>query len=64
MDNENEKSQINQKRYSKTPLYALSKLAEQAKIHLIYVFKDVVYMCKKVLLEKQFFTKSRDLSPL
>ena len=48
MDNENEKSQINQKRYSKTLLYALSKLAEQAKIHLTYVFKDVVYMCEKV----------------
>ena len=64
MDNENEKSQINQKRYSKTPLCALSKLAEQAKIYLIYAFKDVVYMCKKVLLEKQFFTKSCDLSPL
>ena len=55
IDNENEKSQINQKRYSKTPLCALSKLAEQAKIHLIYVFKDVVYKCKKVLLEKTIF---------
>ena len=58
MDNENEKSQINQKRYSKT------HFAEQAKIHLVCVFKDVVYMCEKGLLEKQFFTKSRDLSPL
>jgi hypothetical protein len=48
MDNKNEKSQINQKRYSKTLLYALSKLAEQAEIHLTYVFKDVVYMCEKV----------------
>jgi hypothetical protein len=37
MDDENEKSQISQKWYSKPPCCALSKLAQQAKIHIPYV---------------------------
>ena len=55
MDNENEKSQINQKQYSKPPLCTLSKLAEQAKIHLLYVFKKIVYIAKSFILEKKIF---------
>ena len=49
MDNKNEKSQIIQKWYSKPPLCALSKVAEQTKIHLVYVFKEVVYMVKSFI---------------
>jgi hypothetical protein len=37
MDNKNEKSRINQKQYSKTPLCALSKVAERTKIHLVCI---------------------------
>ena len=54
MDDENEKSQINQKQYSKTHSCALSKLAEQAKIHLLYIIlKGYI----KVLVRKTVFSK-------
>jgi hypothetical protein len=64
MDNKNEKSQINQKQYSKTPLCTLSKVAEQTKIHLIcIVWKGCVYD-RKFYLVKPKFLKSCDLTPL
>ena len=55
LDSENEKSQINQKQHPKTPLCALSKLAEQAKIRLVYVFKKIVYTSKSFIYKKQNF---------
>jgi len=42
-------------------LYALSKLAEQAKIHLTCVFRMVVYIVKRFIYERQFFSELRDL---
>ena len=41
----------------KTLLCALSKFAEQAKMHLKCVFKMVEYMVKSFILRKQFFSE-------
>ena len=55
MDNENEKSWINQKWHSKPPLCALSKLAEEAKIRLVYMFGKVAYAGKSFIWKNNFF---------
>ena len=61
--NKNEKSNKSKTAF-KTHFVILSKLAEQAKIHLVYMFKRSNIYCEKFYLENNFFSKSRDLTPL
>ena len=63
MDRQNEKSNKSKTAF-KTHFVILSKLAEQAKIHLVYMFKRSYIYCEKFYLENNFFSKSRDLTPL
>ena len=49
MNNENEKKSNKSKMTFKTPLCALSKLAEEVKIHLIYMFGKVAFPGKSFI---------------
>ena len=64
MDIKNKKKSNKSKIVFKTPCSVLSKLAEQAKIHILYVIQKVLYMIKVLFGKKVKFSKSRDLLPL